>query len=123
MSGEPLHKALRNFLRAWRLPARPDAAPPPAPPPAPSTKPPAFRGAYAPLYGYLERRYAVTVVLTFVDIEALLGFPLPDAARNNDGWWTAPVLGHDRHASAWIAAHRTAKPNLMARTVAFDRVE
>jgi hypothetical protein len=64
----------------------------------------------------------VTVVLSFFDIEALLGFPLPDAARSTNGWWTAPVLGSDRHADAWGAAHRTAKPNLGAQTVAFDRV-
>jgi len=85
-------------------------------------KAPAFGGAYAPLYGYLEHRYAATVVLSFLDIEALLGFPLPTAARGNDGWWTAPVPGGDRHADAWAAAHRTANPNLAARTVAFERV-
>jgi len=111
---------MRNFLRAWRLrrgSALSNAVPTPERP-----KAPAHLGAYSPLYGYLEHRYAVTVVLSFFDIEALLGFPLPDAARSNDGWWTAPVLGSDRHADAWGAAHRTAKPNLMARTVAFDRV-
>src|SRR5204863_8089930 len=109
-----------NFLRAWRL--RRMSAPSNAVPTPERPKPPSFHGAYSPLYGYLEHRYAVTVVLTFVDIEALLGFPLPDAARSSDGWWTAPVLGGDRHADAWGAAHRTAKPNLAARTVAFDRV-
>jgi hypothetical protein len=111
---------MRKFLRAWRLrreSARSNAVPTPERP-----KAPAFLGAYSPLYGYLEHRYAVTVVLSFFDIEALLGFPLPDDARRTDGWWTAPVLGSDRHADAWGAAHRTAKPNLEARTVAFDRV-
>ena len=98
--------------------AQPDAVPTPEPRP----RPPALLGAYSPLYGYLEHRYAVTVVLSFFDIEALLGFPLPDAARSTDRWWTAPVLGSDRHAEAWGAAHRIAKPNLPARTVAFDRV-
>jgi len=109
-----------NFLRAWRL--RRMSPPSNAVPTPERSKPPSLHGAYSPLYGYLEHRYAVTVVLSFFDIEALLGFPLPDAARRNDGWWTAPVLGSDRHADAWGAAHRTAKPNLMARTVAFDRV-
>jgi len=65
---------------------------------------------------------AVTVVLSFFDIEALLGFPLPDAARSTAGWWTGPVLAGDHHADAWGAAHRIAKPNLAGRTVAFDRV-
>jgi hypothetical protein len=112
-----------NALRAWRLRRRTPAPPEDAPTPTPRPKPPpAFRGAYSPLYGYLEHRYAVTVVLSFFDIEALLGFPLPDAARKSDGWWTGPTLAGDRHAEAWVAAHRTAKPNLAARTVAFDRV-
>lgn len=74
------------------------------------------------MYGYLEHRYATTVVLTFLDIEALLGFPLPDAAHSDRGWWTGPAPGADRHTEAWVAAHRTATPNLPAQTVAFDRV-
>jgi hypothetical protein len=35
-------------------------------------------GTYTSLYQYLENRYANTVVLTFAQIEDLLGFPLPD---------------------------------------------
>ena len=110
-----------KFLRAWRS-RRISALTNAVPTPEPRPKPPAPLGAYSPLYGYLEHRYAVTVVLSFFDIEALLGFPLPDAARSSDRWWTAPVLAGDRHADAWGAAHRTARPNLSARTVAFDRV-
>ena len=34
-------------------------------------------GTYQSLYEYLEHRYANTVVLTFAQIEDLLGFPLP----------------------------------------------
>jgi hypothetical protein len=110
-----------NFLRAWRS-RRLSALTNDAPTPEPRPKPPALLGAYSPLYGYLEHRYAVTVVMSFFDIESLLGFPLPDAARSSDRWWTAPVVAGDRHADAWAAAQRTAKPNLAARTVAFDRV-
>ena len=44
-------------------------------------------GKYQPLYQYLENRYANTVVLTFAQIEDLLGFTLPDSARVHQAWW------------------------------------
>ena len=43
-------------------------------------------GKYGSLYTYLQARYADVVVLTFVDIEALLGFSLPDVARRQAEW-------------------------------------
>ena len=48
---------------------------------AETPKPPgrAMSGKYLLLYKYLENRYANTVVLTFAEIEDLLGFALPDA--------------------------------------------
>ena len=44
-------------------------------------------GKYRSLYQYLEHRYANTVVLTFAQIEDLLGFTLPDSARVDQKWW------------------------------------
>jgi hypothetical protein len=44
-------------------------------------------GKYKSLYQYLENRYANTVVLTFAQIEDLLGFTLPDSARVHQEWW------------------------------------
>ncbi len=43
-------------------------------------------GKYKSLYQYLENRYANTVVLTFAQIEDLLGFTLPDSARVHQEW-------------------------------------
>ena len=43
----------------------------------------AMTGRYLLLYKYLENRYANMVVLTFAEIEDLLGFALPDQARQN----------------------------------------
>jgi hypothetical protein len=77
-------------------------------------------GTYQPLHTYLERRYADTAVLTFEQIESLLGFALPDRARTHDDWWAG--RGTDTHADAWGLAGRTATPNLQAGTVAFERV-
>jgi hypothetical protein len=77
-------------------------------------------GEYRALYTYLEQRYASIVVLTFEQIDALLGFALPTSARTQREWWTG-TADLQRHAAAWTAAGRTAAPNLVAGTIAFER--
>ena len=75
---------------------------------------------YRPLYTYLERRYASVVVLTFEQIEALIGFSLPTPARTEREWWTGIVTAQGQCA-AWTGAGRTAAPNLAARIITFER--
>ena len=82
---------------------------------------PSVREGYLPLYTYLEHRYASIVVLTFEQIEALLGFALPDAARLEPGWWTGVAAQDTPDVNAWTVAGRTAMPNLPARLVRFER--
>lgn len=77
---------------------------------------------YLSLHTYLERRYASIVVLTFEQMEALLGFVLPASARTEREWWTAGRGLTNRYSEAWMAAGRTAVPNLPARTVTFERL-
>jgi hypothetical protein len=79
---------------------------------------------YQPLYRYLENRFADTVVLTFEQVEALLGFPLPDLARLRPDWWASPEAGvvTSSQSRSWIDASRTATPNLRAQIVKFERV-
>ena len=81
-------------------------------------------GKYRWLYEYLEKRYANTVVLTFGQVEDLLGFALPDLARTDQKWWTTSDSNtvESRCSDAWRLANRTARPNLMAQTVTFERV-
>ena len=82
---------------------------------------PRVRDGYLPLYAYLEHRYASSVVLTFEQIESLLGFALPTEARRDTGWWS--VAGNDpRDGDAWTAASRSAMPNLLAGHVTFERL-
>ena len=69
----------------------------------------AMSGKYLLLYKYLENRYANRVVLTFAEIEDLIGSALPDQARSEPEWWTIAL------------SSRTAQPNLLAQTVAFVR--
>ena len=84
---------------------------------------PLMYGRSASLHKYLDDRYADAVVLTFAEIEDLAGFALPEVAHRSNDWWTAPGPNatRSRFADSWIQANRTARPNLGARTVAFDR--
>jgi hypothetical protein len=96
--------------------------------PEPDTEPvkvqrPAMSGKYLSLYKYLDGRFADRVVLKFTEIEDLLGFALPDLARLSEEWWTKPDTSspQPRFSDSWILAKRTARPNLLALTVVFDR--
>jgi len=81
-------------------------------------------GKYLSLHTYLANRYADTVVLTFEQIESLLGFALPESARLRQDWWSNSdaATNPPGHREAWIKAQRTATPNLLAQTVVFDRI-
>jgi hypothetical protein len=78
---------------------------------------------YLPLYKYLDGRYADTVVLTIAEIEDLIGVSLPDAARHEQGWWADGSGGTSvsPQSHSWTHANRTARPNLKAQIVVFDR--
>ena len=80
-------------------------------------------GAYHLLHVYLRDRFANRVVLTFSEIEDLLGFRLPEAARLDRTWWDTEANG-DRSAqsNAWILANRTASVSMSAQRVVFDRI-
>jgi hypothetical protein len=79
---------------------------------------------YRSLYRYLQNRFADTVVLTFAEIEGLLGFALPDLARLRKDWWANPEADAvpSSQSRSWIEASRTAAPNLLAQSVTFERV-
>ena len=103
--------------RGMRAIARRSAAAPSAP------EPTAHVGEYQGLYKYLRDRYANRVVLTFAEIEDLLGFALPDPARLQQEWWggTDPIAHRSAQSDSWTLASRTATVNLSARSVLFER--
>lgn len=77
---------------------------------------------YRPLHVYLRDRFADTVVLTFAQMEDLLGFPLPDVARLEPDWWANDTEPSSSQARTWTQARRIATPHLVARNVAFERL-
>ena len=109
------------WIKRWQAQRDRLVVPRPAPTPRPVGR---VSGKYKSLYEYLENRYADVVVLTFSQIEDLLGFALPDLARSQNEWWTRAGVQTEKSpcSDAWVLAGRTAAPNLTARTVAFERV-
>lgn len=83
-----------------------------------SKVPPEYRG----LHQYLGARYADTVVLSFLEIESLNGSRLPEAAYLQE-WWAAGATdgSSSSQSRAWTEANRIARPNVIARNVAFVR--
>ena len=78
---------------------------------------------YQPLHLYLKNRYADNVVLTFAQIEDLIGHTLPPPALAEPDWWAnADASGAtSAQARSWVQAQRIATPNLPARIVSFVR--
>ena len=106
-------------VRTWWRRTPPASELPTAAPIERST--PRVPAEYASLHTYLEKRYASIVVLTFEQMEALLGFALPASACTERDWWTGAAVHPHRHSAAWVGAGRIATPNLSARTVTFER--
>jgi hypothetical protein len=78
--------------------------------------------SYVALQTYLKARSIGNVSLTFEEIETLLGFPLPEAARLHKEWWTnGGNAGNAPQSGAWADAGCKAWPNLFARSVSFER--
>ena len=78
---------------------------------------------YRPLSKYLDERFADALVLTFAQIEDVLGRQLPDSAKHQSGWWAdVDALGTPTGQSkSWRQAGRTATVNLRAGIVRFER--
>jgi hypothetical protein len=55
---------------------------------------------YAPIGQHLSSLQKTKVSLTFSAIEEVLGFELPDSARNHDAWWD--LAGGHTHVLGWV---------------------
>ena len=78
-------------------------------------------GEYRLLYRYLRDRFADSVVLTFDQIEDLIGFPLPESARQREEWWACAGVTPSAQSDSWVLANRSAVVHLSAKIVVFDR--
>jgi hypothetical protein len=76
---------------------------------------------YDPLYKWLHSQSAKNVSATFAQIEVVLGFELPETARDKAQWW-ANEVGDTRHVQcqAWMdAGFETRNLNITKESVEF----
>lgn len=83
----------------------------------------ASRGKYAPLYRHLSAMPGSEWRASFAEVEAILGFALPDSARLYRPWWSNQKKGTGHsHALAWQAAGwKTREVDLEAEALVFAR--
>lgn len=78
---------------------------------------------YEPLKTFLAGRTSSEVPMTFLEIEKLIGAPLPPAAFKHRAWWSNnpsnSVITH-----AWLdAGYKTERVNMGSQTLVFRRTE
>jgi hypothetical protein len=78
---------------------------------------------YDPLRARLNSNSATSLKLTFIQIEELIGRPLPRSAYDYDAWWSNedPVTTQHTQNRAWRLAGFSAEPNRAERAVTFRR--
>jgi hypothetical protein len=76
---------------------------------------------YRRLRDHLDHAIGLQCPMTFKEVEATLGFPLPQSARRHAAWWANTGGGHV-HAQAWLkAGWKTSRVDLAKETVMFIR--
>jgi len=77
---------------------------------------------YEPLRSHLERRRGRPEMLSFEDIEAIIGDNLPKSAHTHRAFWANDNEGYHSHARAWMGAgYRVAYVDRDHRVVRFER--
>lgn len=77
---------------------------------------------YAPLQRYLASISSAYVPMTFVEIEKVLGFKLPESQKYPAWWSNNPTNNVMTHA--WLAAgYKTEQVDISGRKVTFRRVK
>lgn len=76
---------------------------------------------YDPLKHFLQSRPNDETAMTFSDVERVLGFPLPDSARNWAAWWSNNTGTHVGVRAWRDVGFRTARVDLRGERVTFVR--
>ena len=83
-----------------------------------------MESAYSRLGKYLDRVGQRQLTLTFRQLEAVLGRPLPPTARLRPAWWAnaSDARDHNHHAwYGWLSVGWEACPDVRRGTVTFAR--
>ena len=77
---------------------------------------------YQALLAHLNRRGGKPEMLTFEDIESIIGKPLPVSAVKHRSFWANDNQDHHSHARAWMkAGYRVAYVDRDEKVVRFER--
>lgn len=81
------------------------------------------RSKYAPLYRHLRARAGREWRVSFAELEEVLGFRLPESARDYRPWWSNQRNGGGHgHSLAWqVAGWKTRAVDLEEETLVFER--
>lgn len=75
---------------------------------------------YYPLFEHLQHCHQAAVMLTFAEIETLMGCSLPESARRKRNWWSNRDSPSALQAIAWISAgYQVESVNLTQQIVTF----
>lgn len=81
-----------------------------------------MRNKYARLHDHLRRRAGRPEMLTFEDIEQIIGKELPLSAVKHRSFWANDNQDHHSHARAWMnAGYRVAYVDRDEKIVRFER--
>lgn len=72
---------------------------------------------YEKLYNYLKLISSNNYIMTFQEVEEVLGFSLPPSAYKYTAWWDSSLV--HTQAYAWREVGFKAQPNLADKTVQF----
>lgn len=77
---------------------------------------------YAALHAHLSRRNGRPEMLSFEDIEEIIGRALPVSAVKHRSFWANDNQDHHPHARAWMrAGYRVAYVDRAEKVVRFER--
>ena len=80
-------------------------------------------GKYEPLQRHLGGSGPGPLRLSFAEVESILGFPLPESAREYPAWWSNNARGHS-HSRAWLdEGWQSQEVDLANETVTFVRTQ
>ena len=80
------------------------------------------REKYAPLRSHLARRAGRAEMLSFEEIEEIIGKALPESAVKHRAFWANDNLDYHSHARSWMGAgYRVAYVDREQKVVRFER--
>lgn len=79
------------------------------------------KGKYYPLYRYLQQQESEKVIISFSQIEEIIGTALPNSAYKHQAWWGNTRSGTYVQSAAWLEAGFRVDAIAFGETIEFNR--